>query len=150
MSKWIPVTPSDVNAQKSTLEGGVKIEIHVSPYDMPQAVRGNYDREKRRFVITFKYMTPEEKTTSLPEDNGISLCVGARTHRVQSIEVDVDSLGVSTVQLAVEKAADMVKRQINTLLTGGHSRYGQNAVAAKKVIERKRAEIFSDLTALAN
>ena len=149
MSNWIPVSPTDVDAQKKTLEGGVQFELHVSPYDMPQAVRGHFDPATKHFVITFKYITLEEKTNVVQAGNGINLHIGVKSNRLQSIEVDVEAFKALTSGGAVQRIADQVKDGINSALPQGEA-LRLNAFATKKLLESKRSQIFSDLVSCYN
>ncbi len=49
---WIRVIPGNYVALGDAIEVGILI----SPYDIPDGVRGGYDGDLKRFVVEFRYI----------------------------------------------------------------------------------------------
>ncbi|MBI1375489.1 MAG: hypothetical protein GC159_22475 [Phycisphaera sp.] len=79
---------------------GVVVDVYVSPYDVPERMRGFFDDENKRFVLEFKYMA-DEPTERVKENDHVELCVGVKTGRIYSVEIDVGAVGAHAVAVSV-------------------------------------------------
>ena len=122
-SKWIRLPASQLDEQ-TRVENGVEITVFCSPYDVPRAVRGDYDQDRQRFVIEFKYIQ-SEPTEKEHLDEHVLARVGRHSGRIILLEIDVDEVEASSVQLnlavpeLVEDALEHprgAKRQLNTAI----------------------------------
>ena len=83
---------------------GVHIRVFVSPYNIPEAVRGYGISEPKRFRVEFRY--PEQDRSYIPVKHGpLELHVGKSSGRLCKIDVDVAALNVDTVSLELLQAA---------------------------------------------
>jgi hypothetical protein len=139
-AKWLHVEPNSYDEGEDVSRKGVAFHVFLSPYDLPEAVRGRYNETLRRFVIDFKYVT-EEASDLLKVDAYVKLRVGHRSRRLYQIEVDVQGLGASQVALKIGQAIDQLPSLLDTprLPTG-------NFTVAKAVIQRKQPELLEALT----
>lgn len=114
---WIRVRPKDLREAEVAEIEGVEVTLLVSPYDIPDAVRGYYDQDLKRFVLELKYLQ-DEKWNREDVDQHTWARVGATSGRVRGIELDVDALGVGVVELRVqaERALASLGRASNTNL----------------------------------
>lgn len=80
----------------------VKLEVSLSPYDIPQAYRGYYCTDRRRFVVEFKYITDEPTVEKKMADHLMAV-LGKRSGRLYALMIDVDGLGAETVRLVLQK-----------------------------------------------
>lgn len=111
-------------------EGGVTIEMSVSPYDVPNEVKGDFDKESKRFLIEFKYLQDEPwKRESHGEH--VFLRVGKHSHRLYGIEVDVTALGTDSVELKVQ-----ARERVNSALEAiSHRHTHSNELVNYKAVE---------------
>ncbi|MDZ4406180.1 hypothetical protein [Prosthecobacter sp.] len=80
----------------------VKLEVSLSPYDIPQAYRGYYCTDRRRFVVEFKYITEEPTFEKRMEDHLVAV-LGKKSGRLYALVIDVDGLGAETVKVVLQK-----------------------------------------------
>jgi len=59
MSEWIRVEGGKYNLPRKEILRGVEVNVFMSPYDVPQGVRGEFDEKLNRFQITFEYISEE-------------------------------------------------------------------------------------------
>jgi hypothetical protein len=122
-SKWIEVDPKAVNLPKTEKLDGVEVTVMMSPYDVPQALRGRYDDTSRRFVIEFRYLG-EEETRDETHREHVVLRLGKNSGRLYGIVLDVDAMKASWVQLvllALKEREEMRRRPLrheNYVLAG--------------------------------
>src|SRR3972149_2878972 len=116
MSRWLQVNPdAEEFTKRLQTEGSkVKVEFMVSSYDIPEAVRGSYNKENDRFVIEFKYIG-DEPTKAEPQDNYVTFVIGKNSSRLYRIEIDVKALRVEKVELR-RKIKDEVRKTLNRLI----------------------------------
>lgn len=122
-SKWIQVDPGTVNLPKTERLDGVEVTVMMSPYDVPQALRGRYDEKQQRFVVEFRYIG-EEKQRDEPYGEHIVLRLGENSGRLYGIVMDVDAMNASWVQvvlLALKEREEKRRRPVrheNYVLAG--------------------------------
>ena len=145
MSEWVRIDAEKLNTSQPQAIRGVDITVRMSPYDKPEAVRGGYDEDLRRFVIEFRYMG-DEPLKHKQEGKYIRLRIGRNSGRLYGIEVDVDAMKAQAVDLNVEvEVSDAVLQAINSL-PQKHPRH-ENYEVAKDTITQKKGEIFASLAA---
>ena len=83
----------------------------VSPYDVPEAVRGYYCNNKKCFVIEFKYISPED-IVERKQSSRVTLRIGKNSGRLYAIELDVQSFEAGEVLCRVE-----VQQALRNVLT---------------------------------
>ncbi len=101
MPDWIKLDPARLSRSETTHVHGVEISVGLSPYDIPDAVRGYYDDDVKRFVIEFNYLDDSEKRVPSWQNEHITLYVGQHTGCLYEIHVNVDELEAKTVKLNV-------------------------------------------------
>jgi hypothetical protein len=127
----------------------VEVEISVSPYDVPEAVRGDYDEEKKRFVIEFSYPTTDDNIAVQDFDRFTRIGIGRASGRLYRVELDVDAMKAEAVglRLQVARLVDEVRTAINNF-GGQRSRWREgNYRMATEVIASRGPELFEPLTA---
>lgn len=148
MSGWLELEQDKLDEGTQREIRGVEVMVFLSPYDIPEAVRGSFDKSIDRFVIEFKYLGgPEEPNEPLDkesQDKHVVLAVGRHSHRLYRIEVDVVSLGVEAVGLHVledemDGAIDWLSDQRERPGNRGHYEI------VKKAISEHSTELFRDL-----
>lgn len=110
MSTWLRLNRHKMNRPLRRRIKGAEVTVFLSPYDVPEAVRGGVDMSTGRFTIQFKYLgcseDPDEPLDAEAEDGPVVLRVGRNSHRLYRIELDTESLGVDRVEIRVLKAVD--------------------------------------------
>src|SRR5437870_9940540 len=101
MSEWVKLDTTQLNPETHENIRGVDITVVMSTYDVPEAVRGNYDESLKRFVIEFRYIGDEPYTCREQADN-IALRIGKNSGRLYGIEVNVDAIRATAVSLRVK------------------------------------------------
>jgi hypothetical protein len=103
---WIKINKEAIDKPRQMEFRGLQIEVTVSPYDLPEAVRSFSDDGK--FIIEFKYLGAEE-TISRDLGNSVRIEAGRNTQRVHRIELELDmwSAAEKGVRISmVEKAME--------------------------------------------
>jgi len=98
--QWIRVKLQSEKVKHHQKVRGLDVTMYVSPYDVPEAVRGGYDDKKKRFIVEFKYIG-DESTERRSFDRYVTLKVGKNSQRLYAIEIDADGLRASQVQVKV-------------------------------------------------
>lgn len=133
--EWLTLNPSDF-AAKTRHDADVQIRYSVSPYDVPEAVRGDFSPTAQRFLIEFKYLQSEKKLVNLtdPDVKEITLRVGRDTGRVYLIEVDVEKLKAKSVALSM--VVGKVEQALDRFQHSSRSHRDENVRVTQEVINR--------------
>ncbi len=136
MSDWISLDPELLSTVERTEEpGGVEVVIGLSPFDIPEKVRGGYNEKSNRFVIEFKYIDESERHVPTKLDNHITVLAGENSNRLYEIQIDVDAIGARSVQLSL--ATEAIERVANKSKPRKQKLYGM----AKRIVESKESEL---------
>lgn len=103
-NEWTWVDPQTIVEPESKSLDGVHITLMMSPYDLPEAVRGFYNSTRERFLIQFKYLS-DEPTKAERMGELVSLTLGEKSGRIYEIELDVAKAEAQFVGLMI-KAID--------------------------------------------
>lgn len=146
MSDWLKLDQSKLarDRAETRTERGVEIRLTLSPYDVPEAVRGYVDEQLKRFVIEFRYIQ-EEDWMRKEHDAHLGLRIGKNSSRLYGIEIDTAGLGASRVLLNTT-VAEMVDRALDSLSEqpNGERRKGNYSVA-KAVVDTESSELLREL-----
>ena len=146
LGRWIRVKPDNYVEPTKEMEAGT----FISPYDIPNGVRGTYDEELERFVVEFRYMV-DEKYRCLGNDEGVCIRLGKHSSRIVGIEVDVDRLRTSRATVAVEARNDeayaAIKQAIQDVENAedARARRRENYVVVRKVLADKKDDVFDSM-----
>lgn len=90
MDGWIELDPEwlDRRREMNTTTDGVEVQVFVSPYDVPDAVRAHRDTEADYFVIEFRYIQ-DEPWSRHPCNRMVALRTGSHSGRLLGVEIDV-------------------------------------------------------------
>jgi hypothetical protein len=145
MTDWVPLNAKTLALPKHRTIRGVDITLVVSPYDIPDAVRGEYNKDLQRFIIEFRYMSDEPWEHSKYNDN-IVLRIGRNSGRLYGIEVDIHALPDQRIDLRMN-VAKAVTNAINGLAHQSEMvRRREHYEIAKDAIQEKQNQIFESLT----
>jgi len=150
MSEWIELDSDELNPPRHADIKGVDVMVFLSPYEVPDAVRGALDQRADRFAIDFRYLGSPDKpnepleTEAGPGHRDITLKVGRNSQRLYRIEIDVKKLKADRVRLTM--ILEQVKEALHDLAArrtkpGNCEHYD----LAEKVISEKKDELLKDL-----
>lgn len=140
MNQWHLFDPEEFNMSKSEGEKGISIKVSLSPFDVPDAVRGNYDEQLKRFIIEFRYIQ-DEPWERMDAGEHVAFRIGRTSHRLYGIELVADGMNVdhSLVLKKAQGAMETVaKRQPRAVRT-------ENMKALKDIVRGQSRNILSGL-----
>ncbi len=108
--KWIRVNSSEFQHETTSSRS---ISFYISPYDIPQAVRGFFDSETNEVVIAFRYADGAEPTETRTHSDKVNLVIGKKSNRIFEIRLHKDFCATGTVKLdfkTTEMISDALKR----------------------------------------
>lgn len=149
MANWVEINWEALNHPRQEQIRGVGVTVYFSPYDMPEAAKGDYDTTEKRFVIRFQYLGGEEPIEYRNAAEDIRLGIGKKTQRLHRIQVDVDRLRANFVALNLEnQVAEKVKQAIDEFSTTTTTPAPTgNYAAASGALDQQRNRVYSDLAA---
>jgi hypothetical protein len=138
-TEWTPLNLEELNEPQIATIRGVELSVLVSPYDVPAAVRGYYDRQLNRFVIEFRYIQ-EEPITEDWRDSTMAVFVGKNSGRLYRIQLDVHKLKAQQVTLQfliqqMDRALEQLARNPQHRIRAG------NYQLAKRVISERGEQL---------
>jgi len=136
-ARWIKLDSKNLNKPTSTEIKGVRVNVLLSPYDIPNSVRGYYDKDTSKFMIEFRYIT-EEPSKRQRHDDYLAFHIGKNSGRLYKIEIDVDSMKANAVELTLKTISDAIQ--------GMHPKNTQrkkNYEVARNVINSKKKDLLS-------
>ena len=143
MADWIEFDPSTFQKSDRQFQDGVEIIVGLSPYDLPEAVRGGYNEELGMFVIEFRYLGNGESRIPQGQDENVTFLVGEHSKRLYEIRVDVDGLRAKAVGLRV-LIVDELNGAIDNLERGSTDRSRtRNYEVAKDVIAKNSEKLLA-------
>lgn len=149
MSEWIRLDEDEIARLDRPLSGqfekGIEINVYMSPYDVPLAIRADYDESKDRFGIHLKYIS-DEPVTRRPGEDRVTFKVGKHSGRLYGIEIDTSNLDVEAVHLKLHVQQEIDRTLQNLLEDPPEWLRPPSYRVAKQVISNKSDQLFSRLT----
>lgn len=143
-AEWIAVSVDDEDLERLEEKKGLHVRVLVSPYDVPEAIRGHYSEERKRFIVEFQYLNTDEESELRGPGDLISLRVGKYSERLYGIEIDVDSVEAETV--VVELIEEKVDRALENLVrTAQKNPRKSNYRLARETLTKVREQLYSGL-----
>ncbi len=139
---WIRVSEKDLlqpSQKKSWEEKGIGFAIMLSPYALPEAVRGGYNQDRKVFEIRFRYLD-EEKTKRRKIADHIEALEGVNSSRLMGIDVDVEKGNINVISLIIKT----LEHEIETDQGISKENYG----VAKQVLSSKQEQLLAGAGAL--
>ena len=110
MGEWIPIELKAKQLAKLEKKEDIHVRVLVSPYDVPEALRSQYDEGRKRFIIEFRYVGGEQ-WKEIPHDPNVTLRIGVNSQRLYGIELNLESLTAKAVRLDIE-----VRKEVESTL----------------------------------
>lgn len=149
-AEWLRLPDADQLRDGAAGVPDVVFDVVVSPYSVPDAVRGVRTSEGR-FRIEFRYIDgPEPTAAPKALDEHVRVIEGRHSGRLLAIEVDIDSLGAKSVGIAI-KAEELDPSQFESRLSQILSDVAESASDAseKSALESTRIALMQRREALA-
>ncbi len=147
MNTWLPVQEREFDKSNSKTHDGITIQVSLSPYDIPEAVRGFREANTPWFVIEFRYIS-SEPTRTQELDQNLALILGRHSGRLFAIRMNVEALKAQKVKLDIkmsEVAAGALDKFPGILGQRQHRPFSSRlASGLKGVIEKNRLSLFSE------
>lgn len=153
MSEWLRL--GDLPGQPElAMEPDIVLGVVLSPYDVPDAVRG-LRTDERRFRIEFRYIDGEEQGKQVKVGPHVTATEGKYSGRLLAMEVDVEAIGANSVgvSIATGVAEDRVKSTLDSAwdeVTKGFGRLlpERRAIAAtRRAVATRENELLVQLAA---
>jgi len=136
MPDWITLDPDRLSSSEHTKDSsGVEVIVGLSPFDIPEKVRGQYDDKRERFVVEFAYLDESERKVQRVLDDHVTVSVGENSHRLYKVLIDTDSIGVQEVQLS------LITEAFDRVVVDSESRQKKIFGMAKRIVEAKGREL---------
>ncbi len=132
MPDWIQVEIGDEEKVRKATIRGAEVDLFVSPYDVPDAVRGSYSSDEKIFSLEFRYVGDE----SIKEVAGehVTYHIGSFSSRLYGLDLDVRALGIESIDLSValhEGEGQELAAKIRDSVTGAIDELIQRSPLAK-------------------
>lgn len=101
MAEWIKLDQVALDQPSTESMHGADIEVHLSPYDIPEAARGYLSNDRRTFVLEFRYITTQEPLVTENPMHAVTVHVGRHSQRLYRLEIDLAKLDRRSDQLTV-------------------------------------------------
>lgn len=141
MTNWIDLRREDLQERLEDESRRYGVNVYLSPYDIPEAVKCEYNHEDGIIVIGFRYIDSDEPTrvrTDVP--NGGRAVVGKHSNRLYKLSLPVD---LNSDYLFGE-IKDIISSMANSFSRGHRPRYG----VLMRIIDRFVAPQFEECSTL--
>lgn len=148
MTEWIRLEPVEINKSERSNLGQIEIAVGLSPYDVPDGVRGYYSPTIKRFIIDFKYLNSptEQLTPHVPhDDDEVSLITGKRSGRLYSIVIDVEKIKAKRVGLRFEIVPEIDDALASLEQEPWFKTKARHYQLAREVVRRRKDELLAGI-----
>ena len=116
LGEWIDVDTSSLPADDVEVNEGVEIHIGLSPYDIPEAVRGSID-SNGIFNIELKYLSDRDEPTEVTKiDPIVSFETGVSSQSLYRIHVNLKAVDCESVTV---KIVSQLQKSLSQYATHG-------------------------------
>jgi hypothetical protein len=88
---WMEIDVSNIRTKRKAIIRGKEVDLFVSPYDIPKAMRATFDEKETTLIIEFKYLN-DEPTELRKHNEDITYVFGKISHRIHGIRFNVGKL----------------------------------------------------------
>src|SRR5258707_13421143 len=99
MPDWIQVEIGDEEKVRKATIRGAEVDLFVSPYDVPDAVRGSYSSDEKIFSLEFRYVGDE----SIKEVAGehVTYHISSVSSRLYCLELGLKAPWIESINVDV-------------------------------------------------
>jgi len=139
MSEWVNLNiDTESLKEEEELEDGVKIIVSPSPYDVPGAIKAEFDPSKKHLKILFRYIgtEPMKRQTA---DQVLSFGIGKNSGRLYEIDLKLDESDARNSDIP-----DLVTRLSGAIdrLPNAHEARKKNYELAKRALSLGQVPLF--------
>lgn len=136
-------------------EPDIVLGVVLSPYDIPEAIRGLRD-DRGHFRIEFRYIDGEEQGKPVAVGPHILATEGRYSGRLLSMEIDVDSIGAKSVglsiatgtpQQSIKRTLEHAWEELFNRFSGQSKERGAIAATARRAALMREQELLGQLAA---
>jgi len=142
MSDWIATDIKQLQETHKKPADEADIQIILSPFDVPEALRGFYDTKASRCIVEFRYGDIDGDGESLiaqrPDDR-ITIKIGAHSRRIYRIEVKGDPDACVSVSTSDNDLDEVLMRMSENVKSWRES---ANYSVAKDLFKSRQKELF--------
>lgn len=143
---WIDLKQDILNESSKERINGVSVNLIISPLEAPLAIRGDYEQDVKLFVIRFKYVK-REKLIREEIDKHISFYTGKESNKIHKIEIDVDALNASAVDInLLHNVEDDVTEALESYKKSNSRVEDSIFDIASKAIHNHSKDLFQELS----
>tara|TARA_B110001469_G_C9586877_1_gene291149 strand:- start:99 stop:533 length:435 start_codon:yes stop_codon:yes gene_type:complete len=102
---WSSLEAQKLDKPRTEKTNGMKLEVSLSPYDIPQAARAYYCAEKDRFIVEFRYLTEEVQTPRAIQEH-TTVYEGKNSGRLYAIHCDLKAMNIDELDIAINLVKD--------------------------------------------
>jgi hypothetical protein len=116
MGRFVWVNPERLTKMRKQVRvDGVDISVELSPFDVPRAIVGSYDRGHGLFIIEFQYGDDEPARSAPTTEEGVSIFEGRHSGKLLKITIPVDhhplnQVGIIALKTRILGALDKNRR----------------------------------------
>ena len=140
MSDWVNLNiDTESLHEEKELEDGVKVIVSPSPYDVPGALKAEFDRSKSQLKIMFRYIgtEPVRRQTA---SHGLSFGVGKNSGRIYEIGMRLDK---SDLDSDIPSLVNRISGEIDRLpQVSGSEQRKENYRLAKRALSLGQVPLF--------
>lgn len=152
MSEWLRLKNILASAQVPP-SPGVLFDVVVSPYDVPEAVRG-FKTSHGQFRIEFRYIDgPEPHGPAIQLDEHVAVFEGRHTRRLLALEVNLQAIGARSVGVAIstanphERLKHELQRALDQLAQQHSSPTDRKALeSTREALKSRESELLNQLS----
>jgi hypothetical protein len=132
MGEWQKLNRAELNTPTRETFRGVSVELALSPFDIPEAVRSGWTAEKKIFSFEFKYLGGDESTREIRNSKTpVTLHVGNTSNRLYRVDIDVG--GVGSIPELCPRVITQANDAINSQVEVGALRRGSYSAVQKAI-----------------
>ena len=85
MAHWLRIDPELIEEKRTETAFGGRTSLSVSPYEIPEAIKGKLDLANKSIVVEFKYI--DDEPIVLVKGPNVTVELGKNSRRMQRIEL---------------------------------------------------------------
>jgi hypothetical protein len=86
---WIQLDQALLNVPRTETHKGATLQAFASPYDIPSAIRADYEPATKQGVLSLRYMAPDEEL-SASSMGDVEYLIGSNSRRIYKIKVNLE------------------------------------------------------------
>jgi hypothetical protein len=104
LAHWLRIDPELIEEKRTETAFGGRTSLSVSPYEIPEAIKGEFDSAAKSIVLEFKYID-DEPCISFKQGPNVTVDLGRNSRRMQRIR-----LGVAGADRPLESVTTAITR----------------------------------------